>query len=93
MVAVVLSDAGCLHQVYNFEACVKLAEDFVAPEHISACLEITDQFRRLPLTHARSKDKLQVSCWRVLSQQYHAPQCHVVSKAPCHSSQQQVMAL
>ena len=37
--------AGSLHQVYNEVACVKIAEDFVSPEHIGCILEVTDQFR------------------------------------------------
>ena len=40
-----ISAASSLHQVYNEVACVKIAEDFVSPEHIGCILEVTDQFR------------------------------------------------
>ena len=37
--------AGALHQVFNHEANVKLAVDFVSLEHIHAVLQLTSQFR------------------------------------------------
>ena len=35
--------AGCPHQVLNFRSCIKVAQDFVSPEHIGHCLELTEQ--------------------------------------------------
>ena len=35
--------AGCPHQVLNFRSCIKVAQDFVSPEHIGRCLELTEQ--------------------------------------------------
>ena len=37
--------AGCPHQVLNFRSCIKVAQDFVSPEHIGRCLELTEQAR------------------------------------------------
>ena len=50
--------AGCPHQVYNLRSSIKVAEDFVSPEHIERCLTITQQFRALPMTHRRKQDAL-----------------------------------
>ena len=50
--------AGCPHQVYNIRSSIKVAEDFVSPEHIERCLTLTEQFRALPLTHRRKQDAL-----------------------------------
>ena len=52
--------AGCPHQVYNIRSSIKVAEDFVSPEHISRCLKLTEQFSALPLSHRRKQDTLGV---------------------------------
>ena len=52
--------AGCPHQVYNLRSSIKVAEDFVSPEHIERCLRLTEQFRALPLAHRRKVDALGV---------------------------------
>ena len=40
-------------QVLNLRSSIKVAEDFVSPEHIGRCLELTEQFRALPRGHRR----------------------------------------
>ena len=50
--------AGCPHQVLNIRSSIKVAEDFVSPEHIGRCLELTEQFRALPRGHPRQEDNL-----------------------------------
>lgn len=52
--------AGCAHQVYNLAHCVKVAVDFVSPEHVGACVRIMNEFRLLPRGHARKQDLLQI---------------------------------
>ena len=52
--------AGCPHQVLNIRSSIKVAEDFVSPEHIRRCLRLTSQFRALPATHRRNLDGLGV---------------------------------
>ena len=52
--------AGSPHQVYNLRSSIKVAEDFVSPEHVERCLELTRQFRALPPTHRRKQDALGV---------------------------------
>ena len=52
--------AGCAHQVYNIRSSIKVAEDFVSPEHVGRCIELTEQFRRLPREHQRADDRLGV---------------------------------
>lgn len=37
-----------------------MAEDFVTPQGIDQCLQITDQFRQLSDRHVNREDKLQV---------------------------------
>jgi len=56
----VVVPAGCAHQVRNLRSCVRVAADFVAPEHISHCLRLTDELRFLPPTHHRRTDLLNV---------------------------------
>mmetsp|Transcript_9358 Transcript_9358/g.22552 ORF Transcript_9358/g.22552 Transcript_9358/m.22552 type:complete len:346 (+) Transcript_9358:2517-3554(+) len=51
--------AGCAHQVRNLSCCIKVAMDFVSPENVGRCLELTEQFRRLPDWHSANTDKLQ----------------------------------
>ena len=50
--------AGCPHQVLNIRSSIKVAEDFVSPEHFDRCLELTEQFRALPRGHRRQEDGL-----------------------------------
>ena len=46
--------------MFNIRSSVKVAEDFVSPEHIGRCLELTEDFRRLPPKHRRGDDLLGV---------------------------------
>ncbi|XP_071498541.1 uncharacterized protein [Diadema antillarum] len=52
--------AGAPHQVRNVHSSIKVAEDFVSPEHISECFWLTQEFRQLSATHSNHEDKLQV---------------------------------
>ncbi|XP_065557447.1 lysine-specific demethylase 3A-like isoform X3 [Artemia franciscana] len=69
--------AGAPHQVRNLNSCIKVAEDFVSPENISRCLQLTEEFRSLSEKHGNHEDKLQLKniiyhavkdCLSVLSQ-------------------------
>ncbi|XP_065185344.1 uncharacterized protein LOC135815918 [Sycon ciliatum] len=59
--------AGAPHQVQNLTSCIKVAEDFVSPEHIAQCVSLTDEFRYLTDEHTNHEDKLQV--WSII---YHS---------------------
>ncbi|XP_058063426.1 lysine-specific demethylase 3A [Anopheles bellator] len=52
--------AGAPHQVLNLHNCIKVAEDFVSPENISYCFQLTNEFRYLTKTHSNHEDKLQI---------------------------------
>ncbi|XP_018111565.1 lysine-specific demethylase 3B isoform X2 [Xenopus laevis] len=52
--------AGAPHQVHNLYSCIKVAEDFVSPEHVKHCFSLTQEFRHLSNTHTNHEDKLQV---------------------------------
>ncbi|XP_067656839.1 probable JmjC domain-containing histone demethylation protein 2C isoform X2 [Haliotis asinina] len=52
--------AGAPHQVRNLHSCIKVAEDFVSPEHLNHCFRLTQEFRQLSDTHSNHEDKLQV---------------------------------
>ena len=56
----VLVPAGCAHQVHNLRCCVKVAADFVAPEHVDHCVRLTEELRQLPARHHRRADVLSV---------------------------------
>ncbi|XP_039607731.1 lysine-specific demethylase 3A-like isoform X2 [Polypterus senegalus] len=57
---VVFIPAGAAHQVHNLYSCIKVAEDFVSPEHVKHCFRLTQEFRYLSNTHTNHEDKLQV---------------------------------
>lgn len=44
----------------NLHSCIKVAEDFVSPEHIRECICLTEEFRHLSNTHSNHEDKLQI---------------------------------
>lgn len=48
-------------QVHNLYSCIKVAEDFVSPEHVKHCFWLTQEFRYLSQTHTNHEDKLQVT--------------------------------
>ncbi|XP_074643644.1 uncharacterized protein LOC141900577 isoform X2 [Tubulanus polymorphus] len=52
--------AGAPHQVRNLHSCIKVAEDFVSPEHLDHCFNLTQEFRQLSDAHSNHEDKLQV---------------------------------
>ncbi|XP_052871837.1 lysine-specific demethylase 3A [Anopheles cruzii] len=52
--------AGAPHQVLNLYNCIKVAEDFVSPENVSYCFQLTNEFRYLSKTHSNHEDKLQI---------------------------------
>ncbi|VUZ53227.1 unnamed protein product [Hymenolepis diminuta] len=56
----ILIPAGSVHQVRNLGNCINVSSDFISPEHVSQCLELTEEFRRLPRNHPSHEDKLQV---------------------------------
>ncbi|MEQ2198907.1 hypothetical protein XENOCAPTIV_020668 [Xenoophorus captivus] len=49
-----------LRKVHNLYSCIKVAEDFVSPEHVRHCFRLTQEFRHLSTTHTNHEDKLQV---------------------------------
>ncbi|KAJ7402808.1 Lysine-specific demethylase 3A [Pitangus sulphuratus] len=49
-----------LGDVHNLYSCIKVAEDFVSPEHVKHCFWLTQEFRYLSHTHTNHEDKLQV---------------------------------
>ncbi|XP_076948219.1 lysine-specific demethylase JMJ27-like [Bidens hawaiensis] len=52
--------AGCAHQVRNLKSCIKVALDFVSPENVGECIQLTEDFRVLPRNHRAKEDKLEV---------------------------------
>ncbi|MCL7044481.1 hypothetical protein MKW94_001520 [Papaver nudicaule] len=56
----VIIPAGCPHQVRNLKSCTKVAVDFVSLENVPICIQLTEEFRRLPFEHRAKEDKLEV---------------------------------
>ena len=46
------------HQVLNLRSSIKVAKDFISPEHLDACLKLTADFRALPRGHQFKEDRL-----------------------------------
>lgn len=42
------------------QSCIKVALDFVSPENVQECLDLTSTFRLLPVDHRAREDKLEV---------------------------------
>lgn len=56
----IIIPAGAPHQVKNLNSCIKVATDFVSPENVDQCFQLTREFRKLPDTHINHEDKLQI---------------------------------
>ncbi|EIW61789.1 Clavaminate synthase-like protein [Trametes versicolor FP-101664 SS1] len=52
--------AGCAHQVCNLADCIKVACDFVSPENIDRCENLTSEFREQNQSMAWKEDVLQL---------------------------------
>ncbi|KAK7061321.1 Clavaminate synthase-like protein [Favolaschia claudopus] len=52
--------AGCAHQVRNLSDCIKVAIDFVSPENIERCAQLTREFRSVNQAKAWKEDVLQL---------------------------------
>lgn len=52
--------AGCAHQVCNLADCMKVAIDFVSPENIARCEQLTKEFREQNQSMAWKEDVLQL---------------------------------
>ncbi|KAF4602128.1 hypothetical protein EYR40_005332 [Pleurotus pulmonarius] len=52
--------AGCAHQVVNLADCVKVAIDFVSPENIARCEQLTREFREQNQSMVWKEDVLQL---------------------------------
>ncbi|XP_024373444.1 lysine-specific demethylase JMJ27 isoform X3 [Physcomitrium patens] len=61
---------GCPHQVRNLKSCIKVALDFVSPENVSQCVDLTEQFRLLPTDHRAKEDKLEVKKMMLYTARY-----------------------
>ena len=47
-------------KVRNLHSCIKVAEDFVSPETVAHCFQMTQEFRHLSDSHTNHEDKLQI---------------------------------
>ncbi|KAI1278085.1 Lysine-specific demethylase 3A [Halotydeus destructor] len=56
----IIIPAGAPHQVLNINSCIKVAGDFVSPENVAHCFNLTEEFRKLSDSHMNHQDKLQI---------------------------------
>ncbi|KAI9009988.1 hypothetical protein CLU79DRAFT_483085 [Phycomyces nitens] len=56
--------AGCAHQVSNYHSAIKCAYDFISPENIGRCIEITRQFREINRVDALQLNNIMLFGWR-----------------------------
>ena len=49
-----------IYKVWNIHSCIKVAEDFVSPETVPHCFQMTQEFRQLSESHTNHEDKLQI---------------------------------
>lgn len=56
----IMLPAGTPHQVRNIFSCIKIAEDFVSPQQVGHCLNLSKQFRKLTNSHTNNEEKLNI---------------------------------
>lgn len=74
----ILISSSWFCQVHNLYSCIKVAEDFVSPEHVKHCFRLTQEFRHLSNTHTNHEDKLQVFLNVVPNLIWHTPAEHKI---------------
>ncbi|KAG2685234.1 hypothetical protein I3760_10G115200 [Carya illinoinensis] len=56
----VIIPAGCPYQIRNPKSCIHVVLDFLSPENVTECVQLTDEVRLLPDDHKAKIDKLEV---------------------------------
>ncbi|XP_062013297.1 lysine-specific demethylase JMJ28 isoform X2 [Rosa rugosa] len=56
----VIIPAGCPYQISSPKSCVHVVLDFMSPENVTECIQLTDEVRLLPEDHKAKVDKLEV---------------------------------
>ncbi|KAF2303455.1 hypothetical protein GH714_018510 [Hevea brasiliensis] len=56
----VIIPAGCPYQIRHLKSCVNVVLDFVSPENVTECIQLTDELRLLPENHKAKVDSLEV---------------------------------
>ncbi|KAH7545899.1 hypothetical protein FEM48_Zijuj01G0142600 [Ziziphus jujuba var. spinosa] len=56
----VIIPAGCPYQIRSPKSCVHVVLDFISPENVTECIQLTDEIRQLPEDHKAKVDKLEV---------------------------------
>ncbi|KAL0077284.1 hypothetical protein J3Q64DRAFT_1767764 [Phycomyces blakesleeanus] len=56
--------AGCAHQVSNYHSAIKCAFDFISPENIDRCIDVTNQFRHSKRVDALQLNNILLFAWR-----------------------------
>lgn len=56
----VIIPAGCPYQISSPKSCVHVVLDFMSPENVIECIQLTDEVRLLPEDHKAKADKLEV---------------------------------
>ncbi|EXB66022.1 Lysine-specific demethylase 3B [Morus notabilis] len=56
----VIIPAGCPYQIRSPKSCVHVVLDFMSPENVNECVQLTDEIRLLPDDHKAKVDKLEV---------------------------------
>ncbi|KAF7841986.1 lysine-specific demethylase JMJ25-like [Senna tora] len=56
----VIIPAGCPYQIRNPKCCVHVVLEFVSPENVTECIQLTNEVRLLPKGHEAKVDKLEV---------------------------------
>ncbi|KAI4296601.1 hypothetical protein L6164_036547 [Bauhinia variegata] len=56
----VIIPAGCPYQIRNPKCCVSVVLEFLSPENVTECIQLTDEVRLLPEDHDAKVDKLDV---------------------------------
>ena len=49
-----------IYKVRNLHSCIKVAEDFVSPETVAQCFQLTQEFRELSDSYTNHEDRLQI---------------------------------
>eukprot|EP01012_Entosiphon_sulcatum_P008637 TRINITY_DN14739_c0_g1_i1.p1 TRINITY_DN14739_c0_g1~~TRINITY_DN14739_c0_g1_i1.p1 ORF type:complete len:700 (+),score=71.29 TRINITY_DN14739_c0_g1_i1:26-2101(+) len=76
----VLIPSGSVHQVRNIRNSVKVASDFICPNHVRYTAQTRDELRQVPPKWLNRKDKLQLNatlfftCWSLLNKKSETPE-------------------
>ncbi|XP_058749821.1 lysine-specific demethylase JMJ28-like [Vicia villosa] len=80
----VIVPAGCPYQIRNSKCCVHVVLEFLSPENVAECIQLTDEIHLLPEDHIAKVDMLEARKMALNSVETAIKEIHELTSNPKH---------